>query len=71
MFSASLTDGISGGTVWAILNPVRSSVWFAGKLINENGLAVYGDRLGTNRAGGARFYPYGEGIGTFRVRWEE
>lgn len=40
----------------------RLNVWFAGKLIWENGTAVFQDRLGTNRAGGARFYPYGDEI---------
>ena len=39
------------------------SVWFAGKLINENG-AMLQDRLGTNRVSGSRYYPYGERIGT-------
>ena len=48
----------------------KSSVWFGGRLISEAGTyggmgsAVYQDRLGTNRAGGAKFYPYGEEAGT-------
>jgi len=62
VYNAYLMDDTQNG-VWAIVNPVRTSVWFAGKLVSENGLAVNQDRLGTNRAGG-RYYPYGEGIGT-------
>ena len=46
----------------------KGSVWFGGRLISEGGSgttgAVYQDRLGTNRAGGAKFYPYGEEAGT-------
>jgi RHS repeat-associated protein len=38
-------------------------VWFAGMMISD-GNTVYQDRLGTNRAGGARFLPYGEEIGS-------
>jgi RHS repeat-associated protein len=38
--------------------PKRTNVWFAGQLISDN------DRLGTNRAGGAEFRPYGDEIGT-------
>ena len=34
-------------------------VWFAGKLILD-GNGVFQDRLGTNRAGGARYLPFGE-----------
>jgi RHS repeat-associated protein len=44
------------------LQPVRSTVSFAGRTIIEDGAAVFQDRLGTNRASGARFYPYGEEI---------
>jgi len=40
---------------------VATYVWFGGKLISD-GNAVYGDRLGTNRASGARFMPYGDEI---------
>jgi RHS repeat-associated protein len=48
-----------------------ASVWFGGRLVSEGTVpapggsagAVFQDRLGTNRAGGARFYPYGEEIG--------
>jgi hypothetical protein len=36
-------------------------VWFAGKMVSD-GSTVFQDRLGTNRAGGARFRPYGEEI---------
>ncbi len=52
------------------VNPLQSSLWFAGKLIYEGvpsaGFssvnAVYQDRPGTNRASGARFRPFGEEI---------
>jgi RHS repeat-associated protein len=48
-----------------------ASVWFGGRLVSEGTVpapggsagAVFQDRLGTNRVGGARFYPYGEEIG--------
>jgi RHS repeat-associated protein len=40
-----------------------TGVWFAGKLIMDTSVTgVLQDRLGTNRAAGARFYPYGEEI---------
>ena len=48
-----------------------SNVWFAGQLISDGNSvcsggnctrAVFQDRLGTNRASGARFYPYGDEI---------
>ena len=48
----------------------KSSVWFGGRLISEGGTngsmssTVYQDRLGTNRASGAKFLPYGEEAGT-------
>ena len=41
------------------MSALRTNVWFAGKLISENGNAVFQDRAGTNRASGARFHPYG------------
>ena len=44
----------------ASFTPLRTSVWFDGRLVQENNTYVMGDRLGTNRAGGARFLPYGE-----------
>ena len=44
------------------LYAVRTSVSFAGMLIWEGSAAVYGDPAGTNRASGARFYPYGDEI---------
>jgi RHS repeat-associated protein len=37
-------------------------MWFGGRLISEGGKPVYSGRLGTNRASGGRFYPYGEEI---------
>ena len=66
---------LGGSPSGASFQVVRASVWFAGRLITEdatNGIAsglsaVMRDRLGTNRAGGARFYPYGEEIGTKTV----
>ncbi|HWF12060.1 MAG TPA: RHS repeat-associated core domain-containing protein [Bryobacteraceae bacterium] len=42
--------------------PLRSNVYFAGKLILDSNNAVFLDRLGTNRSSGARFYPYGDEI---------
>jgi RHS repeat-associated protein len=49
---------LTSGTASAL----RTNVWFAGKLISENGSTVFQDRVGTNRASGARFYPYGDEI---------
>ena len=46
----------------ASFTAVKVNVWFDGRLVTEAGTAVYQDRLGTNRASGARFYPYGEEI---------
>jgi RHS repeat-associated protein len=43
---------------------LRTSVWFDGRLVQENGAPVYADRLGTNRTGGAKYTSYGEEIGT-------
>ena len=66
---------LGGSPFGASFQVVRTSVWFAGRLVAEDatnpfasGLsAVRRDRLGSNRAGGARFYPYGEEIGTKTV----
>jgi RHS repeat-associated protein len=44
------------------MSAMRTDVWFAGKLISENSNAVFPDQVGTNRAGGARFRPYGDEI---------
>ena len=63
---------LGGSPFEAWFSVVRTSVWFAGRLITEDATnpfassvsAVMRDRLGSNRAGGARFYPYGEEIGT-------
>jgi len=54
------------------LRPQTWNVWFGGKMIYEGGSSVYEvgtaagatyhDRVGTNRANGARFYPYGDQI---------
>jgi RHS repeat-associated protein len=49
---------LTSGTASAL----RTNVWFAGKLISENGSAVFQDRVGTNRGSGSRFYPYGDEI---------
>jgi RHS repeat-associated protein len=49
---------LTSGTASAL----RTNVWFAGKLISENGSTVFQDRVGTNRASGARFYPFGDEI---------
>jgi RHS repeat-associated protein len=45
----------------SVFSPLRTSIWFSGKLIYENGL-VYLDRLGTNHAQNAQFLPYGDEI---------
>jgi RHS repeat-associated protein len=51
-----------------------SNVYFAGRLISDGNQvcsgtnctrAAFQDRLGTNRASGARYYPYGDEIGGF------
>ena len=52
--------------------PLYSNIWFAERLIVDSNYAVYGDRMGTNRANGwnvygalggfDRFYPYGDEI---------
>ena len=52
LYSFDPTGSVPGGTTY---------VWFGGKLIFD-GNPAYQDRLGTNRAGGARFLPYGEEI---------
>ncbi len=49
--------GTSGG-----FQPLRTNVAFGGSTILDSCNAVFLDRLGTNRASGARFYPYGEEI---------
>ncbi|MGD1073341.1 MAG: hypothetical protein ABSB15_24775, partial [Bryobacteraceae bacterium] len=33
-------------------SPLRTNIWFAGRLILDSNYAVYGDRVGTNRANG-------------------
>ena len=66
---------LGGSPSGASFQVLHASVWFAGRLVAEDatnpfasGLsAVRRDRLGSNRAGGARFYPYGEEIGTKTV----
>jgi len=69
-------DTSGTGDCPCLLMPQTSDVWFAGKLIWDGRKyigspvnlypagAPYQDRVGTNRADGARFYPYGEEIGT-------
>jgi RHS repeat-associated protein len=49
------------GNAFAYFAPVRTSVWFGGKLVYENG-PVNLDRLGTNHAQSAQFLPYGDEI---------
>ncbi len=44
---------------WSLLS---TNTWFGRKLLADENGSVYQDRVGTNRAGGARFYPYGEEI---------
>ena len=69
------SDSSGTGDCPCSLLPQASDVWFAGKLIWDGRKYVgypYNyypsgvpsqDRVGTNRADGARFYPYGEQIG--------
>jgi RHS repeat-associated protein len=40
------------------------SILFAGRMIQEAGASQKIDRLGSNRSNGARYYPYGEEIGS-------
>jgi RHS repeat-associated protein len=42
--------------------PLRTNIYFAGKMIWSDNVPAYQDRLGTNRANGARFYPFGDEI---------
>jgi RHS repeat-associated protein len=49
--------GVSGG-----FTPLRTNVSFEGTLILDFNNAAYSDRTGSNRASGARFYPYGDEI---------
>jgi RHS repeat-associated protein len=51
----------NNGNAHSVFSPMRTSIWFAGKLIYENGL-VYLDRLGTNHAQSAQFLPFGDEI---------
>ena len=44
------------------LYPVRSNVYFAGRTILDDNFPVFQDRVGTNRANGARFMPFGDEI---------
>lgn len=50
---------IPGGSVFV---PLRTNIYFAGKMIWSDNIPAYQDRLGTNRANGARFMPYGDEI---------
>jgi hypothetical protein len=50
----------------ATLTSWSNGVWFDGKLISEAGNPVMADRLGTNKAAGARYYPYGEEMSELR-----
>jgi RHS repeat-associated protein len=62
VFGPTYTWNPSAYTWNFALAPIRSNVYFAGKMIWSDGTPVYQDRLGTNRANGARFYPYGDEI---------
>src|SRR6185312_3834907 len=66
-------DSDSGNYV-GDFHATASNVYFAGKLISDGNQvcsganctrAVFQDQVGTNRASGARFYPYGDEIGGF------
>ena len=54
--------GVNPGTFTLWINPASTNIWFAGKLILESNTPPMMDRLGTNRAGYAEFYPYGDEI---------
>ncbi len=58
----SMVGPTTGSSSTYSFTPLRTSVWFTGMLIWEGAAAVYRDAVGTNRAGGARFYPYGDEI---------
>ncbi len=64
------TGGVQTGWSYSFTGG-QSAIWFAGKMIYDGG-AMYQDRLGTNRSGGARFRPYGDEItstGNDRVKF--
>jgi RHS repeat-associated protein len=64
-------QGVQTGWSCAFQPGGQSAIWFAGKMIYDGG-AMYQDRLGTNRSGGARFRPYGDEItstGNDRVKF--
>jgi RHS repeat-associated protein len=56
------SPGYNSYTGYFGLVPLRTSIYFAGKTIWSDNVAAYRDRLGTNRANGARFMPFGDEI---------
>jgi RHS repeat-associated protein len=52
-----LGDYTLSGTTWTTAS---INLYFHGRLIQSNGQVVITDRLGSNVAGGRRYYPYGE-----------
>jgi RHS repeat-associated protein len=54
--------GVFNYSTSAGLFPVRSNVYFAGRTIIDDNFPVFQDRVGTNRASGARFMPFGDEI---------
>jgi RHS repeat-associated protein len=60
VFSISLPYSLSNP--FLTVTALRSNVIFAGKMIWGDNVPAYQDRLGTNRANGARFMPYGDEI---------
>ena len=43
-----------------MIQVVDTNISFGGRTIVSRGVAVVRDRLGSNRAGGVKYYPYGE-----------
>lgn len=68
--STGCDDPDDPNTCWFTASQKSATVWFGGRLIwSGTGVSgvngpVYADRGGSNRTNGARYYPYGEEIGT-------
>ncbi len=76
--SSGCSDPTDYTTCWYYTTGQKTtSVWFGGKLIwsgtgtGYSSGPVYADKLGTNRMNGARYYPYGEEIGTATINDHE
>jgi RHS repeat-associated protein len=55
---AAFTQTTVSGNLY--LTVTNTHLYFAGKLIRSQGSTVVRDRLGSNRAGGMNYFPYGE-----------